>query len=818
MDLIRLENITKTYRLGEVDLNVLKGVSLTIRRGEMIALMGASGSGKTTLMNILGCLDRPTSGRYWLDGQEMSGLNANRRALVRTAKLGFVFQSFNLLPRTTAKNNVVMPLDYAAKRPPGKEARRLAQSLLEEVGLGDRLNHEPSQMSGGQQQRVAIARALVNRPALVLADEPTGNLDSKTSVEILRMFQQLNAEGITVVLVTHDPKVASFAHRTIQVADGLIVEEQAPERAELLELTSSGPAHAGPSEPRGPHSRSRADSASRRRLWPFSRGRAFESAEGTPGIVVPRIAASVATVDDPMIHTADAEIRRAPSYSRSTTGSAIVTEIDHVLTQTQRRADAVARVIELPSPKHRPRGFALPNLLPITLRSALNALRRNKLRSALTALGVIIGVGAVIAMTEIGQGSRLGVQKIIASMGANNLLIFPGAAMSGSVSFGSGSFQTLKPDDMDEILRQCPAVSEVAPIVWARAQVVYGNRNWVPKSLSGTAPSYIRVREWEIDEGEMFTDRDVHNGSNVCLIGATLKHELFQDESPLGKDVRIQNVTFRVVGVLAKKGANMLGQDQDDTVIAPWTTVKFRVNAGGAGSTTAAAQTVNTQNAAATLNSLDNLYPTAMSLYDVPSVAQAADTPQLVRFINFDMMIAKAGSTAEVPLAIDQITALLRERHHLRPERGNDFDIRDMTEVQKKMSSAADQMGVLLMVVAAISLVVGGVGIMNIMLVSVTERTREIGLRMAVGARDFQILRQFLVEAVLLCLLGGAVGIALGRITSILVRQIKNWPTEPSIPVIVLAVVISAGVGIIFGFYPAWKASRLDPIEALRYE
>ncbi len=226
MELIRLENIYKTYHLGEVDVPVLRGISLSIARGEMVALMGASGSGKTTLMNILGCLDRPSSGSYWFDGQEMSRLTSNERAVVRAEKLGFVFQSFNLLPRTTALHNVMMPLDYAPHRHAVGEARELAESLLERVGLADRSQHEPSQMSGGQQQRVAIGRALVNHPALVLADEPTGNLDSHTSVDILRMFQQLNAEGITVVLVTHDPKVAAYAHRTIYIADGLIEDDQ----------------------------------------------------------------------------------------------------------------------------------------------------------------------------------------------------------------------------------------------------------------------------------------------------------------------------------------------------------------------------------------------------------------------------------------------------------------------------------------------------------------------------------------------------------------------------------------------------------------
>ena len=244
MELIRLENICKTYYLGEVEVPVLRGISLSIHRGEMVALMGASGSGKSTLMNILGCLDHATSGEYWLDGREMSRLTPNERALVRTEKLGFVFQSFNLLARTSALQNVVMPLDYSLRRQSGREARRLAQSLLNRVGLTDRVHHVPSQMSGGQQQRVAISRALINNPALVLADEPTGNLDSHTSVEILRMFQQLNAEGITVLLVTHDPQVAAYAHRTIRIVDGMIEGDDAS-HSDTGTISAVPPPHTG---------------------------------------------------------------------------------------------------------------------------------------------------------------------------------------------------------------------------------------------------------------------------------------------------------------------------------------------------------------------------------------------------------------------------------------------------------------------------------------------------------------------------------------------------------------------------------------------
>lgn len=718
MALIQLDNIWKTYNLGEIEVPVLRGISLSIERGEMVALMGASGSGKTTLMNILGCLDRPTSGQYWLDGQETSRLSPNQRALVRTAKLGFVFQSFNLLPRTTALQNLMMPLDYAVQRRVRSDASHLAQKLLQRVGLAHRTDHVPAQMSGGQQQRVAIARALVNRPALLLADEPTGNLDSQTSVEILRMFQQLNAEGITVVLVTHDAKVAAYAHRTIRIQDGQIESDE------------------------------------------------------------------TATCQTPVAAPAPASRPPCPG--------------------------------ETIQSKHR---WLPARCIPPTLRTALGALRRNKMRSALTALGVIIGVGAVITMMEIGQGSKTAIQKTIATMGANNLMVQSGSATSSGVSQGSGSVLTLTPQDADEILRQCPAVAEVAPLVRARAQIIYGNRNWIPQYLNGTTPSFLVVRDWgELDEGEMFTDRDVRNGARVCLIGATLVRELFDGVSPLGRELRVQNVGFRVIGVLSRKGANMMGTDQDDVLLAPWTTIKYRVSSLSTTSSTTAGMTNSSRNTPGQVNSLNNLYPGSTPLYPTPSVNQIANTPQPVRFANVDPIIVKAVSAGTISEAKEQIMSLLRERHRIRPGQADDFNIRDMAEVTRAMASTSQLMGILLLAVALISLVVGGVGIMNIMLVSVTERTREIGLRMAIGARSHHILRQFLVEATFLCLCGGAIGIAMGRGASLLVQFTLHWPTEASPLSIIAAVAVSASIGMLFGFYPAWKASRLDPIEALRYE
>jgi ABC-type lipoprotein export system ATPase subunit/ABC-type antimicrobial peptide transport system permease subunit len=810
MELIRLENITKTYYLGEVDVPVLKGISLVINRGEMVALMGASGSGKTTLMNLLGCLDRPTSGKYWFDGQEMSRLTPNQRALVRTAKLGFVFQSFNLLPRTTALDNVLMPLDYAPRRISRGEAEDRGKELLDRVGLADRQEHESSQMSGGQQQRVAIARSLVNRPALVLADEPTGNLDSHTSVEILRMFQRLNAEGITVILVTHDPNVAAYAHRTIRISDGLIEADETrvaepAEHAAAAAAVAETTLHALPvlrvDSPSvlGTVPALQADSAPAAHLELSDRVRGGLPAEGPSGQPERngdgQAAAAVAVAGDgrptlqpgpqPAAAAAPPELEPAAVGAPCAAGS--------------RRAYR-------------------PALLPPTFKTAFGALRRNKLRAALTALGVIIGVGAVIAVMEIGQGSKIQLQKTIATMGANNILVFPGAATSGGVSWGSGSIQTLTPQDCDELVVQCPAVAAAAPIVRTRGQVVYGNHNWNTTGITGTTPSYLVVRDWEdIGEGDVFTDRDVRNASTVCMIGETVKRNLFEEDSPVGKDIRILNVNFRVIGVLSPKGANMMGMDQDDIVLAPWTAIKYRVSA--AASNAMAAATAATSGGTATqINSLNALYPAATTLYPTFAATTLADTPQPIRFANVDQILTKAASTEQIEQAIDQITDLLHERHRIRPEQDDDFNLRDMTEMTKMMSSTSELVGLLLIVVAAISLVVGGVGIMNIMLVSVTERTREIGLRMAVGARSHHILRQFLVEAVVLCLCGGAIGITLGRLCSTAVRYVTHWPTQTSLPAILAAVAVSASVGIIFGFYPAWKASRLDPIEALRYE
>jgi ABC-type antimicrobial peptide transport system permease subunit len=452
----------------------------------------------------------------------------------------------------------------------------------------------------------------------------------------------------------------------------------------------------------------------------------------------------------------------------------------------------------------------------LTFRTALKALLRNPMRAMLTTLGIVIGVAAVIAMMEIGAGSSAAIHKSIASMGANVLDIRPGAASSGGVTFGSGSNKTLTPEDADAILNQCPAIRSVAPLVHTRTQVIHGNRNWVPTFIYGTTAAYLDVQNWTVAQGTVFTARDVANANKVCLLGQTLVRELFQGKDPVGKEMRIKNVSFRVVGVLGRKGANMMGMDQDDIILAPWTTIKYRVTGTALAD---ANQSSSSGGSSASVNTLSNVYPGGQpTLYPERSAAQAADNPMPVRFTDVDHILTTARSTEAIPEAMDQITKVLRERHHLRADEADDFSIRDMTQMMSALTSTTTMMTNLLLSVAMISLVVGGVGIMNIMLVSVTERTREIGLRMAVGARARDILRQFMVEAVVLCLVGGALGIVLGHGGSLLVRLLLHWPVETSPGAIAAAVLVSAGVGMVFGFYPAWKASSLDPIDALRYE
>ena len=422
-------------------------------------------------------------------------------------------------------------------------------------------------------------------------------------------------------------------------------------------------------------------------------------------------------------------------------------------------------------------------------------------------------------MMEIGQGSAVAIQRGIASMGSNNLIILPGSVSANSVRSGAGAAVTLTPQDAEAIETECPAVRVAAPLVWARVQVVYENRNWEPLYVYGNTPGFLEVRQWPLAAGEAFTRQDVRNSSKICLLGQKVAWELFQGEDPLSKEIRINNIAFKVAGLLAPKGVNMTGQDQDDVIVAPWTTLRYRITGSPLATVNQSALNTAKQSGSPSINTLNQLYPsTKLNLYPAPSPAQEINNPLPVRFSSVSRILVAVRDAADIPRAIQQITRLLRQRHRIPSTGDDDFKILDLTEITQTVASTAHLMTKLLLAVALISLVVGGVGIMNIMLVSVTERTREIGLRMAVGASRPDILQQFLLEAVLLCFGGGLLGIVVGRAVSLAVKNFLNWPIELTPGAILAAFAVSVSVGLVFGYYPAWKASRLDPINALRYE
>ena len=408
----------------------------------------------------------------------------------------------------------------------------------------------------------------------------------------------------------------------------------------------------------------------------------------------------------------------------------------------------------------------------MTFRIAIRALNRNKVRSGLTTLGVVIGTAAVIAVVAIGQGATSAMQKQMASMGTNQILVFPGASSSGAVNFGSGSVQTLTPQDEQSIVRECPSAEYSAVIVRARAQIVNGSINWSPNTVQGCDTDFLAVREWEVVEGENFSEQHVRGAATVCLVGKTVVDKVFEGESPVGKRIRVKGLPFTVLGVLAKKGTNTWGQDQDDVLLMPYTTVKKKVQGS--------------------------------------------------QFNNVDQIVVRARSAAVMDRLEQEIKDCLRVAHRIpKNARGgyeDDFQVMNATEMRDAQASMTRLMTVLLAAVAFISLLVGGIGIMNIMLVSVTERTREIGVRKAIGARRRDVLYQFLLEAMFLSLVGGLIGVVTGLVGANLVASMNGWKVVVPMSAVALSFGFSAVVGMFFGFYPALKASRLRPVQALRFE
>ncbi|ACE83421.1 MacB family efflux pump subunit [Cellvibrio japonicus] len=638
--LIRLSGVTKTFYNGELAVEVLHGIDLDIYPGEFVAIMGQSGSGKSTLMNILGCLDKPTSGRYDFAGQDVAQLSQDDLARLRREAFGFVFQSYNLLAGSTASENVEMPAVYSGMAPGQRQAR--AAELLSSLGLAERMHHRPSQLSGGQQQRVSIARALMNGGQIILADEPTGALDSHSGREVMRLLKELSTQGHTIILITHDAEVAQHAQRLIEIRDGRVIADPGP---------------------------------------------------------MPR-------------HTQDKPV---PLHGGESSFASDLRE---------------------------------------AAKTAWRSLHHNLFRTALTLLGIVIGVASVITMLAIGDGAKKSVVDSISSMGSNLLLVLPG----GPNQRGRGDIATLIPEDV-EAIRQLDHIAAALPEVNGSYTLRYSNLDHSTE-VSATASGFPMARKWPLAEGTFFTEDDEKNYATVAVLGKTVATKLFGERSPLGEYLIINNVLFQVIGVMSERGADPGGRDQDDKVFVPYTTGSLRIIG-----------TRSLRNITISVDGEDNI------------------------------------ATVE-----SQVKQLLLGRHGV-----EDFQIRSMASLIDTLSATQNTMTILLGSIAAISLLVGGIGVMNIMLVSVTERTREIGIRMATGARQVNILQQFLLEALAVSALGGIIGVLLGLGCAFVVSHF-GMSVAYSLAPVVLAFTCAFGTGLVFGYLPARTAARLDPVAALATE
>ena len=641
--LLHLQDITRVYGKGDAEVRALNGVDLTIQEGEFVAIVGQSGSGKSTLMNLLGCLDRPTSGTYRIHGQDVSSMDADALAALRRRTFGFVFQRYNLLANVSASENVEIPAVYAGVGQSERRAR--AQELLQRLGLGGREKSRPGQLSGGQQQRVAVARALMNDAEVILADEPTGALDTGTSEELLELLEELHRSGRTVILITHDQDVAERADRTIEIRDGKIISD-------------SG------------------------------------------------------YVDRPLETLEHREVKSSPSFFLQLTES---------------------------------------------IKTAFRSLRANLFRTALTLLGVVIGVAAVVAMLAVGQGSQREVMARFEDMGANLLFVFPGGDRGARMR--GDAIATLTLEDA-EALAELDNVLAAVPSRSGTATLRRGSEDH-RGSVEGVSEDWLLANNRQLAYGSFFTAEDVDRRVGVVVLGTTTAGELFDNVSDaVGEYVFLSGAPFEVAGVLEEEGASSFGRDQDDLALIPITTGMMRVF----GSTYLSNVTI------------------AVEDTDIISDTEEA------------------------------ANSLLLERHGT-----DDFRIRNTASILESVQETQNSFSMLLGAVASISLLVGGIGVMNIMLVSVSERTREIGVRMATGARRSDILVQFIVEAVVVCALGGVIGILTGFAICAILANLGTSIAITPMPAI-LAFSTAFLTGFVFGFLPARNASRLDPVRALAAE
>lgn len=647
---IELRNIRRTFVTGGgVEVHALRGVDLKIHIGEFVAIVGQSGSGKSTMMNILGCLDKPTSGTYLFGGRDIRDFDADDLAWLRREAFGFVFQSYNLLPHADALENVEIPAIYAGYS--AAERRVRAQALLTSLGLGDRMDHRPSQLSGGQQQRVSIARALMNGGNIILADEPTGALDSRSGAEVMALLKDLSRQGHTVIIITHDPQLARQADRVIEFRDGQVI----------------------------------ADSAS----------------------------------DEP------------PATSPGNTRI-------RDLFMNRRTASPLAGITE-------------------AVRMAMRSLTSNIFRTFLTLLGIVIGVASVVAMLAIGEGARQEIVDRISSIGTNMLTLQP-ARVPGQ---RGPSPSTLTFDDADAIAASVPNIIGTLAEIQGSYTVRYGRQDY-QTTVTANSETMPLIRSWPLAQGVYFTREDSDRYAAVAVLGATVADEMFPDGgNPLGEYILIRNVPFQIIGVLTRKGGSGFGgSDQDDAVFVPLKTGALRL----------------------------------FGQQYARSIAVAVDD------------ISRISETER------DLIEFMTVRHGTQ-----DFRVFNSAELLDTVSASQNTFTMLLGSVAAISLLVGGIGVMNIMLVSVTERTREIGIRMATGARQSDILSQFLSEAIVVSAMGGMIGIALGVGTGLLLDY-AGAPIQFTTTPMVLAFCCAAATGLIFGFTPARKAARLNPVDALANE
>ncbi|EKN5109924.1 MacB family efflux pump subunit [Yersinia enterocolitica] len=651
--MLQLDNVSRWFISGEERVQVLKNINLTIHSGEMVAIVGASGSGKSTLMNILGCLDKPSSGEYLVAGRIPQHLDSNELAELRREHFGFIFQRYHLLNDLSAQENVEIPAIYAGVN--REERRQRAASLLSRLGLVDRLDYRPSQLSGGQQQRVSIARALMNGGEVILADEPTGALDTHSGTEVLNILKGLHQQGHTVVIVTHDMSIAEHAQRIIELRDGeVIADRQMPQ---------------------------------------------------------PELPAKICTIETP-------DIAHKPP-----------------LASWKAQRDRLQEAFKM----------------------ALLAMSAQRLRTLLTMLGIIIGIASVVSVVALGKGSQQQVLANINSMGTSTLEIFPGKDFG---DMRSAAIHTLRATDADALAQQ-GYIHSVTPTVSTSTTLRYGNKS-VSGTVNGVGEQYFLVRGYTLAQGMAFNRTSVDNLMQEAVIDENTRDKLFPNgENPLGKVILLGSLPCRVIGVAAKKQSGF-GSDENLNVWIPYTTAMKRM--------------------------LGQSYLKSITVR-----------------VNDDIDLANAEQG---------VTKLLTQRHGTQ-----DFFVMNTDSIRQTIEKTTSTMTLLVSMIAVISLVVGGIGVMNIMLVSVTERTKEIGVRMAVGARTSDIMQQFLIEAVLVCLLGGCLGVVLSLVIGLLFSQFSSsFSMVYSATSIITAFICSSLIGVIFGFFPAKRAAQMDPIRALERE